>query len=59
MPKLYAVIQPIGRLLKPFPKLYIHGHDLGRAMLQATVEKFRRRIIENAEIRQIAARAAF
>jgi len=29
--------------------------DLGRAMLQATVEQLRRRVIENAEIRQIAA----
>lgn len=59
LPKLYALIQPIGRLLKPFPNLYIHGHDIGRAMLRATEEKLRRRIIENAEIRQIAARATF
>jgi len=59
LPKLYALIQPIGRLLKPFPNLYIHGHDLGKAMLQATRENLRRRIIENAEIRQIAARASF
>ena len=59
IPKLYALIQPVGRLLKPFPSLYIHGHDLGRAMLQATVEKLRRRTVENSEIRQIAARAGF
>lgn len=59
LPKFYAVIQPLGRLFKPFPNLYIHGHDLGRAMLQATVEKLRRRIVENAEIRQIATRATF
>lgn len=59
LPKLYALFYPIGRLLKPFPNLYIHGHDLGRAMLQATVENLRSRIIENAEIRQIAARATF
>jgi hypothetical protein len=59
LPKFYALIQPIGRLLKPFPNLYIHGQDIGRAMLQATVEKLRRRVIENAEIRQIAARAGF
>ena len=59
IPKLYAFIQPVGRLLKPFPNLYIHGQDLGRAMLRATVENLRRRTIENAEIRQIAARAAF
>ena len=59
LPKIYALIQPLGRLFKPFPSLYVHGHDIGRAMLQATVEKLRRRIIENAEIRQIAARATF
>jgi hypothetical protein len=59
LPKLYSLIQPLGRLLKPFPNLYIHGHDLGRAMLQATIENLRRRTIENAEIRQIAARATF
>jgi len=59
MPKLYSLIQPIGRLFKPFPNLYVHGHDIGRAMLQATVEQLRHRIIENAEIRQIAARATF
>ena len=59
LPKIYALIQPLGRLFKPFPSLYVHGHDIGRAMLQTTVEKLRRRIIENAEIRQIAARATF
>lgn len=59
-PKIYGLIQPVGRLLlKPFPKLYIQGNDLGRAMVQATVEKLRGRIIENAEIREIAARATF
>lgn len=59
LPKLYAAFFPLGRLLKPFPGLYIHGHDLGRAMLQATVENLRGEIIENAEIRKIAARASF
>jgi nucleoside-diphosphate-sugar epimerase len=60
LPKLYSLIQPLGRLLlKPFPNRYIQGQDIGRAMLQATVEKLRRRTIENAEIRQIAARATF
>ena len=59
IPKLYALIQPVGRLLKPFPSLYIHGHDLGRAMLQVTIDNLRRRTIENAEIRKIAARATF
>jgi hypothetical protein len=59
LPKIYALIQPLGHLFKPFPSLYVHGHDIGRAMLQATVERLRCRIIENAEIRQIAARARF
>ena len=31
--------------------------DLGRAMLQATAENLRGRIIENAEIRDVAERA--
>jgi hypothetical protein len=56
MPKFYALFAPLGRLAKPFPNLYVHGHDLARAMLQATKENLRRRIIENPEIRQIAAR---
>jgi hypothetical protein len=59
MPKFYALFFPLGRIAKPFPSLYVHGHDLARAMLQATVENLRGRIIENAEIRQIAARATF
>ncbi|HET7107779.1 MAG TPA: NAD(P)H-binding protein [Candidatus Acidoferrum sp.] len=59
LPKVYSLIQPLARLLKPFPDLYVHGHDIGRAMLQATSERLRSRIIENAEIRQIAARANF
>jgi uncharacterized protein YbjT (DUF2867 family) len=59
MPKAYAVFFPLGRLLKPFPSLYIHGHELGRAMLQATVENIRGHVFENAEIREIAGRARF
>jgi hypothetical protein len=59
LPKVYVFFQPLGKLLKPFPNLYIHGHDLGRAMLQAGVENLRRRIVENAEIRRIATRARF
>ena len=59
LPRAYAFFQPVGKLLKPFPSLYIHGHDLGRAMLQATVENLRGRILENVEIRRIAARARF
>lgn len=59
LPALFKLFYPIGRLLKPFPSLYVNGRDLGRAMLQATVENFRSRIIENPEIRKIASRATF
>lgn len=59
LPKIFAVVSPLGRLFKPFPGLYVHGHDLGRAMLQATKENLRKKIIENPEIRAIAARAKF
>jgi uncharacterized protein YbjT (DUF2867 family) len=56
LPKIYAVLRPALRLLKPFRTLYVSGEDLGRAMLQATREKMRGRAIENAEIRELAAR---
>jgi uncharacterized protein YbjT (DUF2867 family) len=59
LPKIYAMFFRLGRLLKPFPSLYVHGHDLGRAMLQATIENIRSHVFENAEIRQIAARTNF
>jgi uncharacterized protein YbjT (DUF2867 family) len=55
-PKLYAVLRPLGVLLRPFASIYVRGDDLGKAMLQATVEKTRRRVIENREIREIAGR---
>ena len=58
-PKVFALLYPLFRLLKPFPSAYIFGQDLGRAMLQATRENLRGRIIENREIREIAARASF
>jgi uncharacterized protein YbjT (DUF2867 family) len=58
-PKLYAALAPLGRLFKPFPNLYIHGHDLARAMLQATRENLRRCTFENAAIRQLASRTSF
>jgi uncharacterized protein YbjT (DUF2867 family) len=53
----YKRLQPFYRLLRPFRSLYIGGQDLGRAMLQATIEKMRKRVIENREIRKIAERA--
>ena len=54
----YRMLQPFYRILRPFRSLYIDGQDLGRAMLQATKETLRRRVIENREIREIAERAA-
>ena len=36
--------------------LYVAGDDIGRAMLQATRERLRGQIVENREIRAIAAR---
>jgi len=55
-PKLFQALRPMFRLLKPFRNLYVEGLDLGRAMLQATVDNIRGRVIENAEIREIANR---
>jgi uncharacterized protein YbjT (DUF2867 family) len=58
LPKVYGVLRPALRLLRPFRSLYVAGEDLGRAMLEATREKMRRRVIENAEIRKLAERFA-
>jgi uncharacterized protein YbjT (DUF2867 family) len=59
LPKIYALTYPIWRLLKPFPRLYVHGHDLARATLQATRGNIRRHIFENSEIRELATRATW
>lgn len=56
-PRIYRVVRPLFRLLKPIRSLYVAGEDLGRAMLQATVENLRGRVLENAEIRDLAERA--
>lgn len=56
LPRMYAMLRPALRLLKPFRSLYVAGEDLGRAMLEATRERLRRRVIENAEIRELAER---
>jgi uncharacterized protein YbjT (DUF2867 family) len=55
-PRLFKVLQPALKLLKPFHGLYVEGQDLGRAMIQATIENIQGRVIENAEIREIASR---
>jgi uncharacterized protein YbjT (DUF2867 family) len=56
-PRLYRALKPVFRLLKPFRTMYVSGEDLGRAMLQTTKDRVRGRVIENAEIRQIAERS--
>ena len=56
-PQLYQWIRPLARVLAPFQGLYVAGADIGRAMLQATSDGIRSRIIENREIRAIARRA--
>ncbi len=56
LPKVYALMRPALRLLKPFRSMYVSGEDLGRAMLEATKENLRRRVIENAEIRGLTER---
>jgi len=56
LPKVFVLLSPALRVLKPFHSLYVAGEDLGRAMLEATRENLRRRVIENAEIRKLAER---
>jgi hypothetical protein len=57
-PLKYRLLRPMLRVFRPFRGLYVTGDDIGRAMLQATIEMMRRRTISNAEIRDIADRAA-
>jgi uncharacterized protein YbjT (DUF2867 family) len=56
LPKVYALLRPALRMLRPFRSLYVAGEDLGRAMLEATRQGLRRRVFENAEIRELAER---
>lgn len=56
-PRIYQAIRPLFRLLKPIRSLYVAGEDIGRAMIQATLDNVRGRIIENRDIRAMAARA--
>jgi uncharacterized protein YbjT (DUF2867 family) len=53
-PALLRAVRPLFRLFKPFRGLYVKAEDIGRAMLRATREQLQGRIIENAEIRQLA-----
>jgi uncharacterized protein YbjT (DUF2867 family) len=53
-PRLYRALRPAFRLLRGARWLYVTSEDIGRAMLQATVEGIRAGIIENAQIRALA-----
>jgi uncharacterized protein YbjT (DUF2867 family) len=53
-PRVYQWLRPAFRVLAPFRSLYVAGGDIGRAMIRATVENQRGRIIENPEIRALA-----
>jgi hypothetical protein len=53
-PRLYRILRPALRLLKPFRSLYVNGQELGLAMLKAILENIRGRVIENPEIRDLA-----
>ena len=55
-PPYLRLLQPVGRLFRPVRSLYVEGTDIGRAMLQATLDGTRRRVFENAEIRDLATR---
>ena len=55
-PWLLKVATPVLRLLKPFTSLYVDGRDLGRAMLHATRRGMRARVVDNPEIRALAAK---
>ena len=60
-PWLFRIARPIGRLvLGRFRSLYVKAEDIGVAMLAASVSGLRGRILENAEIPDLAdaARAA-
>ena len=56
-PLLFRLARPLMRLLQPFRSLYVRADDIGRAMLAATAAGMRGRIVENAEIRDLADRA--
>ena len=52
---IVEAMRPLLRaIFKPFRSMYVENVDIGRAMLQATREGVRRRIIENGDIRDLA-----
>lgn len=56
-PRLYQALRPAVRLLRGVRSLYVEGQDIGLAMLLATRDGERGRIVENPEIRRMADRA--
>jgi len=58
-PRIYQLARPLFRLVRGFRNLYVLGEELGRAMLEATAAGLRGQIVENAEIRDMAARAVW
>ena len=56
-PIAYKLLRPVGRyVFSGMRRFYVTGDDIGRAMLQAQLNAFRGRVIENAEIRDLADR---
>ena len=55
LPAVMVVLRPVLRtLFKPFRSMYVMNEDIGRAMLQATRQGIKNKIIENAELRDLA-----
>ena len=56
-PTAYKLLRPVGRYFFSWMRrFYVTGDDIGRAMLQAQSQGIRGRVIENAEIRDLADR---
>jgi uncharacterized protein YbjT (DUF2867 family) len=57
VPWYHKFLRPVFWVLRPFRSMYIAGSDLGRAMVRATREGMRARVLENSEMRDVADRA--
>lgn len=56
-PRVNQALRPAFRLLRGLRGLYVAGEDIGLAMLRATLDGDRDRIVDNRELRHIADRA--
>ena len=55
LPALDVLMKPVLRVVfRRFCSLYVLNDDIGRAMLQATRQRLANRIVENAELRDLA-----